>query len=163
MTRSHGRPNNFPPNPQDYFNPHLNMKHYKPMSASMFLATAATPLRPGDGNADVLENISIRGSLPMNSNKESLAMQILWFVLGFLFLQFVLLLCGCEGPTYYERHHPGVHYSVEDGLRDHFAAQAQSSCQTTESNSAEQLEDQSRKLRYLQEQLDDITNRHPGL
>jgi len=29
------------------------------MSASMFLATAATPLRPGDGNADVLEKIWI--------------------------------------------------------------------------------------------------------
>ena len=26
MTRNHGRPNNFPPNPQDYFNPHLKMK-----------------------------------------------------------------------------------------------------------------------------------------
>ena len=37
-----------------------------------------------------------------------------------------VLLCGCQGPTYYERHHPGVHYSVQDGVRDYLQAQAES-------------------------------------
>ena len=31
MTRSHGRPNNFPSTPRTTFKPHLKYKHYKPM------------------------------------------------------------------------------------------------------------------------------------
>ena len=165
----------------------------------MFLATAATPLRPGDGNADVLREYPGSGSLPMNRLFLALCAAVL----------LVATLSGCadtafqsyvqnraaaiasmpNGPAKYKaqeqldqqilaekqrQHQQAVNAATNFALGMAAAAAGGASssgghssecCPTSDDALQQQIEvdEQRSKINYLQEQLDDITNRHPGL